>query len=207
LYSNIQVPNENELETIVPIIDEEENAESVDTNIESRMEYTVVFPGTNSAAPHNGGCMNQEAFLKEVIDAMDTTTETSMISRPSRNRLIDYEGDALLRAFPLQFPYGVGLPPETSTNRHDGKEVALSKLSYLQHLQHQSISCFHRSDFILVLHNMYEKQKAVSVAFLRCINGGGNDSIGERISEISVPQLKQGISRIQAGLPVADRNT
>jgi hypothetical protein len=112
--------------------------------------------------------MNQQAFLTETIDAMDTTTETSIISRPTQHRLIDYEGDALLWAFPLQFPYGVGLPPERHYNGKDRKRDVVSKLSYLQHLQHLSIWFFHRSDFILVLHNKYEKQCAVSVAFLRC---------------------------------------
>jgi hypothetical protein len=39
------------------------------------MEYTVVFPGTDSFSPTNGGCMNQQAFSMETINAMDTTTE------------------------------------------------------------------------------------------------------------------------------------
>jgi hypothetical protein len=101
------------------------------------------------------------------------------MSRPTQHRLIDYQGDALLRAFPLQFPYGVGLPPERLTNRKDRKQCAVSKLSYLQHLQHLSIASFHRSDFILVLHNMYERQRAVSIAYLRCKNMVGDESLAE----------------------------
>jgi hypothetical protein len=94
---------------------------------------------------------------------MDTTTETMSISRPTQNCLIDYQGDALLCTFPLQFPYGVGSPPDASTNCSNLKQVAVSKLAYLQHLQHLSIWFFHWSDFILVLHNIYERQQAVSV--------------------------------------------
>jgi hypothetical protein len=179
LYQNIRIPNETDFEQPL-IIDDSEHVESVDSNIESRMEYTVVFPGTDNFSPTNGGCMTQKDFLAEVVGAMDTTTETSIISRPTQNRLIDYKGDALLRAFPLQFPYGVGLPPERANNKRDKKRAAVSKLCYLQHLQHQSVRFFHRSEFILVLHNMYEKQRAVSVSFLRCKNKVGDDSIGER---------------------------
>jgi hypothetical protein len=138
LYQSIQIPDNDDFEKLL-IIDDSENVEFADTNIESRMEYTVVFPGTNSSSPTNGGCTNQQAFLMETIDAMDTTTETSIISQPTQHRLIDYEGDALLGAFPLQFLYGVGLPPERPYNGKDCKHDALSKLSYLQHLQHLSI--------------------------------------------------------------------
>jgi hypothetical protein len=206
LYQSIQIPHKDDFEKPL-LIDDSENVESADTNIESRMEYTVVFPGTDSSSPTNGGCMNQQAFLMETIDAMDTTTKTSIISRPTQHWLIDYKGDALLHAFPFQFLYGVGLPLERPYNRKDHKHDAVSKLSYLQHLQHLSIRFFHRSDFILVLHNMYEKQRAVSVAFLWCKNNVGSDSMAEQFSEITVPQLQNVISQTQTGLPIADQNT
>jgi hypothetical protein len=63
---------------------------------EGKIWYKSVFPGTDTFSPTNGGCMNQQAFLMETIDAMDTTTETSIISRPTQHWLIDYKGDALL---------------------------------------------------------------------------------------------------------------
>jgi hypothetical protein len=64
---------------------------------------------------------------------MDTMMETTIISRPTQNCLIDYQGDALLFVFPLQFLY------DASTNQADSKQAAISKLAYLQHLQHLSI--------------------------------------------------------------------
>jgi len=78
LYQEIKIPDPNDVETPL-IIDDSENVESGDSNIESRMEYTVVFPGTDNFSSSNGGCMTQEEFRKEVIDAMDTTTETTII--------------------------------------------------------------------------------------------------------------------------------
>jgi hypothetical protein len=52
----------------------------------------------------------------------------------------------------------------------------------MQHLQKLSISHFHWSDFILVLHNMYERQRTVSVLYLRVIEQLGNDSFVEQIA-------------------------
>jgi hypothetical protein len=40
------VKKKNHLYQNVQIIDDSKNVESADTNIESRMEHTVVFPGT-----------------------------------------------------------------------------------------------------------------------------------------------------------------
>ena len=206
LYKDITIPSPDDLPTPL-IIDDSEDVESENTNIESRLEYNVVFPETDRVSSTNGGCMTQVQFQKEVVDAMDTTTETTVISRPTTNRLIDYQGDALLRAFPLQFPYGVGLPPDTNSNRNDGKQIAMSKLEYLHHLQHLSIRHFHRGDFILVLHNMYERQRAVSVSFLRCKNNFRNDSLADHIAGMGLAQLQSAINRTHAGLPVTDRLT
>jgi hypothetical protein len=41
------------------------------------------------------------------------------------------------------------------------------RLEYLFHLQRLSICHMHQGDFIIVIHNMYEKQKAVSIGYLR----------------------------------------
>jgi hypothetical protein len=166
LYKDITVPTDNDLPKAF-VIDEGIEDESQNTNIESRIEYTVVFPETEKITATNGGYKTQAELKELLFSRLDARTDTSVVSRPTENRLVDYEGDTLLRAFPLQFPYGVGLPPEKGSGRSDSKAAATSKLDYLQHLQHMSIRHFHRSDFILVLHNMYKCQRAVSIAYLR----------------------------------------
>jgi hypothetical protein len=91
LYRDITIPNENDLATPL-IIDDTDNVESQDTNIESRMEYTVVFPETDRISAINGGCMSQEEFRRQVVNAMDTTTESapakSRASATSRSRFV-----------------------------------------------------------------------------------------------------------------------
>jgi translation elongation factor EF-4 len=72
------------------------------------MEYTVIFPETDRISSINGGCMSQEDFRKQVVDAMDTTTERMIVveSQPTQSWLINYQCDALLCAFPLQYLFG-----------------------------------------------------------------------------------------------------
>ena len=181
--------------------------ESENSAIESRFEYTVVFPGTEEINTTNGGHMSQEAFRREVIDSLDTSTSVTLVSQPTQNRIRDYEGNALIRAFPLQFPYGYGSAPHkaqtllTDTNRNEEK----IRLEYLFHLQWLSIRHMHRGDFILVLHNMYEKQKAVSIAYLRCLHREGDGTIAEHFASMTVAQLQNAMNRAQSYLPCQDR--
>jgi hypothetical protein len=177
--------------------------ESENSAIESRFEYTVIFPGTEEINPTNGGHMSQEAFRREVIDSLDTSTSVTLVSRPTQNRIRDYEGDALIRAFPLQFPYGYGSAPHkaTDTNRNEAK----IQLEYLFQLQRLSIHHMHRGDFILVLHNMYEKQKAVSIAYLRCLHREGDGTIAEHFANMTVAQLQNAMNWAQSYLPCQDR--
>ena len=80
-----------------------------------------------------------EAFQWYIINMMETTSATTLILQCTLNRLVDYQGDALLHAFPLQFPYGYGLPPiEQKRGRDSGHDVAMSNMEYLQHLQYQN---------------------------------------------------------------------
>jgi hypothetical protein len=156
LYKELHIPTVEELPEPI-IIDDSELVESENTFIESCFEYTVVFPGTEDINAMNGGHMSQEVFREEVLNAMDRSNSVTIILRPTQNRLKDYEGNALLCAFPLQFPYGFGLfPRDNSASHNASKRTTNIQLEYLSHLQRLSICHMHRGEFILVLHNMYE---------------------------------------------------
>jgi hypothetical protein len=130
--------------------------------------------------------MTKDELLEQAFNHMQTTSDMVVISRPTQNWLINYQGDALLCVFPLQFPYRLGLPSKLISNWKDPKHISTSQLVYMQHLQKLSICHFHWSDFILVLHNMYERQRAVSISYLSVIKQLGNDSFAEKIAEMSV---------------------
>ena len=152
--------------------------------------------------------MSQEVCREEVLNAMDRSNSVTVISRPTQNRLKDYEGDALLCAFPLQFPYGFGLVlHDDSASQHNERSRRSTNIQqeYLRHLQCLAICHMHRGDFILVLHNMYERHKAVSIAYLRCLYKVGDDTIGEHFANMTVAQLQSAINRAQSHLTTQDQ--
>ena len=73
---------------------------------------------------------------------MDRSNTILVYAQKTQNRLKDYEGNALLCVFPLQFPYGFGSVPthEASLNNKHAMNV---KLDYISHLQQMSIPYMH----------------------------------------------------------------
>jgi hypothetical protein len=118
--------------------------------------------------------------------------------------LKDYEGDTLLMAFPLQFPFGFGLPLPTSVESSKSNDNGTSKLGYLQHLQMLSSPAMHCGDFILVMHNMYEKNHAMTVAYLHCLQKDDDNSIAEQYANMTLKQIQTSIECAEYGLPILD---
>ena len=88
------------------IYDISEAVESQNSNVEQVIETRAIFPD-GSPTIHNGGMETSEEFKVKTIEKIVTGDHT-LIAKGSKNILRDYEGDNLLRAFPLLFPYGIG---------------------------------------------------------------------------------------------------
>ena len=87
----------------------------------------------------------------------------------------------------------------------DNKCVMYVQLSYISHLQQMSIQHMHQGDFILILHNMFERQKAISLAYLCCVHKVGNDTVGEHFGNMTVTELERAIHQAQSNLSVQDQ--
>ena len=166
------------------IIDNSEEVISENTDIELKEEIKVVFP---DGTIHTGGCNDRESFEKTLADirAKCGATIPYITSRPSAKILKDYEDLNLMKAFPKQFPYGFG--------DHADFDIHCSQNGYLKHLLSLSIPTFHEADFVLVIHNMFEKSKALSAALWQ-VKGGEKCDVTEE-------DLNIAISRQQHGLP------
>ena len=167
------------------VIDNSEEVESENTDIETREEIKVVFP---DSTVKTGGTETGAEFdlaLAE-IRAKCAGVTPYLNSRPSRQLLRDYEDNNLMRAFPLQFPYGHGPSGEVTTK--------ISETGLLGHLLRLSIPCFHEAPFILAAHNMWERSKALTGAVWRVMGGR------ERC-DMTETELNSAIARHCDGLP------
>lgn len=181
LYRDMDPPNVG----APVVIDNTEVAESEDTELESTVEMKVVFP---DSTVKTGGCECGPEFDQALaeIRAKCAGATPFLTSRPSQRILRDYEDDNLMRAFPLQFPYGYGHSQELNHK--------VSETGFLRHLLNLSIPSFHEAPFVLTAHNMWERSRALTGAVWRVMGGT------ERC-DVSEGELNHAISRHCEGLP------
>ncbi|CAB9529143.1 hypothetical protein SEMRO_2410_G326700.1 [Seminavis robusta] len=182
LYHDAEFPSD--LPTPV-IIDNSHSVESDNTDIEIKEEINVVFP---DGSIQTAGCCSKEEFNKALADIRGKCGNAIpyVTSRPSAKILKDYKDETLMRAFPLQFPYGYGC--------HSDFNVKVSTSGYLKQLLSLSIPAFHEACFVLVVHNIFERSRALNGALWR-VNGGREKC------DVSEEDLNDAIARKLNGLP------
>lgn len=140
------------------IIDSTEPAQSINSNVERIFEVTAVFPDPNLPTRYNGGCETASDLKQTTLNNLFNGNST-LISRTTDTILRDYEGNNLLRAFPLMFPYGTG-GVDIDGNERKG-------VKYYQYLRELSSQNFHKAEFVTILHNMFERSKMINGAHFR----------------------------------------
>lgn len=90
-----------------------------------------------------------------------------------------------MRAFPQQFPYGNGY--------HEDFNDRASVNGYLKHLLSLSIPVFHEACFVLTVHNMYERGKALTGALWRVMGGGERCDVSEEELNVAIEQKLKGV--------------
>jgi hypothetical protein len=193
LYSDVDV--DSQLHGNVLIVDNSQICDSVNLQVETVYDYTVVFPDASEPSPTNGGFDNQEQFREEALKSLLQKSHLSptLIAKPSNTRLRDYEGHNLQKAFPLQFPFGIG-----DITKKNPKAKCPSQVDcYRWLLQLSLLPNMHRPDFVLIVHNMYERHRAMSASWLRAKSSFSTSNYGEIFADIDKGKLHQTASRIQ----------
>ena len=174
LYADVPIP----LFGQPTIIDNSSVVDGEISDIELKEEIKVVFP---DGAINTGGCQDKETFERALEDlrAKSSSTPPYVTSRPSQQIVQDFKDMTLMKAFPKQFPFGLGFQPEFT--------LQASLLDFLTHFEYLSIPAFHEAAFGLVLHNMFEKCKALTGALWQVT---GNEKC-----DVTEEELNAAISR------------
>ena len=89
-----------------------------------------------------------------------------------------------MKAFPKQFPFGFGYHPDFN--------IRCSQNSYLTHPLSLSIPSFHEADLVLVVHNMFERSRALSGSLWQ-VRGGQQCNVTEEQLNIAISCQKHGL--------------
>ncbi|CAB9504395.1 helicase PIF1 [Seminavis robusta] len=167
------------------LIDNSHSVESENSDIEIKEEIKVIFP---DATIRTAGCSDGAEFDKAIAEIRSKCAGVLpyLTSRPSSKLLRDYEDENLMRAYPLQFPYGFGY--------HEDFNIKALQNGYLSHLLSLSTPTMHQACFVLAVHNMFERCKALNGAVWRVM--GGREKC-----DVSEEELNAAIASKLNGLP------
>ena len=168
------------------VIDNTSTANSSNSDIETKEEVTVVFP---NGAASTGGCVDGAEFEATMAElrAKVPDGDPILVSRPSANAIRDFQDRNLLRAFPLQFPYGIG--------SHEDLSVNCSQNGYLNHVLSLSVPSFHESCFVLTAHNMFERSRVLMGSMWRVTGAEEMCNVTEEELNDAISKEKRGIGR------------
>ncbi|KAG7353499.1 helitron helicase-like protein [Nitzschia inconspicua] len=160
LYRDVDI--EAYVNVMPQVVDESEIVMSENNNIEEVYEIFAVFHDSNIPCRSNGGCGNSRELKQLTVECLlsrNNCKDATLISKPTTNVLRDYQGDNLLLAYPIQFPYGIGSRDAAGLER-----VGTEYLKYLCSLSHPN---FHQSNWVCVLYNMFERRRMITASYLK----------------------------------------
>lgn len=152
------------------------------------MSTTYLFPDSSLPEKTNGGFETQEALKQFVLERQGNGRWNGTLhARPLAERLIDYHGDSIAKAFPLQFPYGhSGLEEDPAVRRmaeiFKGHKTRMKreKLTVLRKFLQNSKPSFHSAQFNLIVENLILKEEIFQSARIFC---NVKNADGSRMSE------------------------
>jgi hypothetical protein len=170
--------------------------EGTDDPRERIYEVTAFFPDGSEVTETAGGHGNANKFTLEYLQRnINSADETLLTSRPTREHAPDFAEDFLVDSFPLQFPYGIGGPKST-------RKTKVSYFDMLKYYLRIADRNFMRHDFILLVHSLWEKEKAMTTAYIRApLKMSNGESLAQRVGNLRTEDLIE-----EANIRINQRN-
>ena len=162
---------------------------------------SMVFPDDNLDET-TGGFETVDDFKEVISEINKGNTVVTLTSRASQYVYANCE-DNFAKAFPLQFPYGIGGPNEMRQNGDDEmKRVDFVK--YIQHVNNLSNLNFHTQLFCVFSWNILEKKHMLDRA---CLRVKSDSTLQKKISEAKTEDVAEYIDCIRKGRIPSTANT
>jgi hypothetical protein len=196
LYEDAVIPNKEDTPQPIIIDNNEARDESEDALIENRIDVTIQFPDPSEPTETHGGLGSADELEKTMMELhSNPLTDFELHARPSSKMLRDHLGTNLLKAFPLQFPYGHG-----AFSKLHNKNMSFA--TYADHVHHLSLPNMHKADFNLILHNMFERDRVLRSGVWQCNKHFGlNDpSVGDCFAAMTTRELTSAVNHVHNGV-------
>ena len=159
---------------------------------ENIIDRVVVFPDAHEVQPETGGCETREEYTLQSLrlQSKNGNIEEEITSRPTRDYARDSSDVFLEESFPLQFPFGIG-------GLNEVRKVKVAREDCLRHYLKLANPHMMKSDFILTVHSMFEKDRALFKALLCCRSKNDAISTGVKIGQLTEEELDLALRSVQ----------
>ena len=178
----------------IAYIEDEENENNTDSSSDAAYENqmgqnTYYFSsGSQNPQPNTSIYNRSEDFIHEMLDNAGDPTMLMYGGGYLKSHEIKLED-----AFPIQFPFGTG-GPDMGVDRR----VKVSTESCLKHYMRLSLNQFMRADFILVCYQMLCRSASFTTGLIKCRSDCGGTQLGEKLSQLSIQDMKLASSRLSS---------
>jgi len=175
------------------VIEKVQIVDSIDANIELTEEMSMVFPD-ETLDETTGGFQSTDKF-KEVISEINKGNTTATLTSRASTYVYANCDDNFVKAFPRQYPYGIGGPNQMRLSSDDELRK-IDFTTYVQHVNNLSNRNFHTQQFSILTWNMLEKREMVNRA---CLRIKPDTVLQQKISEAQTNEMQSYISAILNG--------
>ena len=195
-YANMKIPDIEDIP--LPIFIEESDFSICNTtnpDIENQFNVTILFPDHSVSTENKGGFKSQDEFRNFLIDHTNARVEHQFHTRPTRERVAEYSADELIKALPLQFPYGfAGMPNESNLSDHFKKSNSRTFEQTLRYFCHHRIKSFHSPEFNLFITSTLMKQNIFLSSRIQCnIRKEDTKTMSDLFGQMSSEELEYAI--------------
>jgi len=169
-------------ESAVVKVDHSTVEDDTDDPTEAKWDKVTFLPDTADVDCSSGSFSSSQEFAARVLHRLSSCDDSNMLDTlefgRSTNRSRDYDSDFLQKAFPVQFPFGRGGLDEIRPQKVSNED--LLKL-YLTVADPSVLE----PEFILSVHTLFEKQRSLNRAFIRCQSRVAGERLGDQLGRMT----------------------
>lgn len=166
------------------------------SEIENEINVTVLLPDGNHVNETNGVFESQEEFRRFLIENGSAHVKKTFFTKPSKKRCKDYIDDEFVKAFPVQFPFGIGCFGKEKYLRGFTKKRTSNPSFHdrVLHLLRTHQRWFHVPVFNLVANGILMKNDVFSNVRLQCnLRYEESKAMGARYGSMTASALEKSI--------------
>jgi hypothetical protein len=196
LFANI---TDAEIENLPePIfIDRSSECESENNNVEMTEAFDFIFPDATCTTA-NAGLDTLEQNRQVVLELKKKGHDFTLASYSTKNILRDFESHAFEKAFPLQFPYGVG--GRNDKHLKNEKCETCDVDDYIEYLIDIANPTFQSPTFLLILCNVFFRQRILRRSAWQVKAKNVNDVFVNNVAILNPAKLLQAVENVINGI-------